>query len=112
MFSNFINPLAILISLSTTSGLLVHDTHIDSAAITALALPTVLASNDITTKLAGFGGEGHTHVERSSFSQTINALNSHIPGMQPRANEDKKHLMQKHVGRGHHAFDSYNLPIV
>ena len=110
MFSNLINPLAILISLSTASGVLVHDTHID-AAVTALALPAVMASYDNTTKLAGFGGEAHTHIERSSFSQTVTTLNSHTPGLQPRVTEDKKHLMQKHVGRGQHAFDSYNLPL-
>ncbi len=108
MFSNLINPLAILISLSTTSGILVHDTHVDQAAA-AIAMPAMLASYDTTGKL---GAESHTHVERSSLSQTINALHSRTPGVQPRANEDKKHLMQKHVTRGHHAFDNYNLPIV
>jgi len=111
MFSNLINPLAILVSLSTASGVLVHDTHIDTAAVTALSLPAIMASYDNTAKVAGFGGEAHTHVERSSFSQTVHAFNSHTPGLQPRAHEDKKHLMQKHVGRGHHAFDNYNLPL-
>jgi hypothetical protein len=106
MFSNLISPLAILISLATTSGILVHDTHIDQAAA-AVAMPSMLASYDTTGKL---GGESHTHVERTSLAQTVNTLHSRAPGVQPR--EDRKHLMQKHVSRGHHAFDNYNLPIV
>jgi hypothetical protein len=106
MFASLINPLAILISLTTTSGILVHDTHIDQAAA-AIAMPTVLASHDTTSKL---GAESHTHVERTSVSRVVTTLNSHTPGMQPR--EDRKHLMSKHVARGHHAFDNYNLPVV
>ena len=112
MFSNFIHPLVILISLSTASGVFVHDTHIDKAAETALALPAIMASYDNSAKLAGLSAEAHTHVERSSLSQTVHAFNAHTPGLQPRATEDKKHLMQKHVGRGQHTFDSYHLPLV
>jgi hypothetical protein len=106
MLSNLLNSFAIFISLTTTSGILVHDTHIDQA-VAAVAMPAILASYDTTSKL---GAESHTHVERTSLSQTVTTLNSRAPGMQPR--EDRKHLMQKHVARGHHAFDSYNLPIV
>jgi hypothetical protein len=106
MFSSLLHSLAILISLTTTSGILVHDTHIDQAAA-AIAMPTVLASHDTTGKL---GAETHTHVERMSVSRVVTTLNSHTPVTQPR--EDRKHLMQKHVSRGHHAFDSYHLPIV
>jgi hypothetical protein len=106
MFSHLLNSLAVLISLTTTSGILVHDTHIDQA-VAAIAMPTVLASHDTPGRL---GAETHTHVERASVSRVVTTLNAHTPGMQPR--EDRKHLMSKHVARGHHAFDNYNLPIV
>lgn len=111
MFNSIINPLAILISLSTASGILVHDTKIDKAAAAALTVPAMVASYDAPSKLASFNGEAHTHVERASVAQAMSTLNAHTPGLQPRA-DDKKHLMQKHVARGHHAFDNYNLPVV
>jgi hypothetical protein len=107
MLSNLLNPLAIIISLSTASGILVHDTHIDQAVSSSLAMPAILANVDPANKL---GAEGHTHVERTSVSQVITTMHSRTPGMQPR--QDKRHLMQKHVARGHHAFDNYSLPIV
>lgn len=111
MFNSILNPIAILISLTTASGILVHDTKIDKVASVALSAPAVIATYDAPSKLASFGGEAHTHVERASFSQTVNTLNAHTPSLQPRT-DDKKHLMQKHVTRGHHAFDNYNLPLV
>jgi hypothetical protein len=111
MFTNIINPIAILISLATASGILVHDTKIDKAASVALSTPAIMASYDAPGKAISFNSDVHTHIERVSFSQTINTLNAHTPSVQPRT-DDKKHLMQKHVPRGHHAFDNYNLPLV
>ena len=110
MLAAFLNPLAILMSLSTATGVLVHDMHLDQAA-TTMAMPAAMANTD-TTKTANLGGTDHTHVERASVSQALLHLNSHNPRIQPRVFEDKKHLLQKRVMRGHHAFDNYNLPIV
>ncbi len=106
MLSTFLNPLAIILSLSTASGVLIHDMHIDSAAST-MAMP--VASYD--TKTASLDASSHTHVERSSFSQLTGGLSRHFE-MQPRAVNERKHLLQKHVVRGHHAFDNYYLPLV
>jgi hypothetical protein len=111
MFTSILNPLAIIVSLSTASGVLVHDTKIDRAAAVALAAPAIMASYDAPNKVISFGGDAHTHVERASFAGAMNTLSGHTPSVQPRS-DDKKHLMQKHVARGHHAFDNYNLPIV
>ena len=110
MFNLLINSLAILTSFGTATGVLIHDMHIDQAAST-LAMPVAMASTD-TTKTVSLGGADHTHVERTSLSQTVNALRMANPRLQPRASEDKKYLLQKRVMRGHHPFDSYYLPIV
>ena len=110
MLAVFINPLAILMSLSTATGVLIQDMHLDQAA-TTLTMPAAMANVD-TTKTANLGGTDHTHIERASASQAIVHLNSRSPGIQPRTFEDKKHLLQKRVMRGHHAFDNYNLPLV
>ena len=110
MFSALLNPLAILISLSTATGVLVHDMHIDAAASAVVAMPATIGNYDISSKLAGFG-DAHTHVERGAMAQAIINLQGQNPRIQPRV-EDKKYLLQKRVMRGQHAFDNYNLPLV
>lgn len=111
MISTFFNSLILLISLSTATGVFLHDTRIDKATAVGMTIPAVLAY-DADTKQVNLGNDLHTHHERSVIEQSIRDLRSDNPRMQPRANEDKKHLMQKHVTRGHHAFDNYNLPLV
>lgn len=110
MFASLINPLAILLSLSTATGVLVHDTKIDRVAMAAVALPAVVVSYDGLNKVINFG-DMHTHVERSSLGQVMNDFRAQDPLMKPRSSDDKKHLIQRHTGRGYYVFDSYNLPI-
>ena len=111
MFNLIINPLAIAISVSTAFGIFIHDTKIDKFAMTALALPAVVASYDASAKLAHIAPDLHTHAERTSISQAVNDLRAQNPRVQPRHNDDKKHLMQRHAARGSHSFDTYNLPV-
>jgi hypothetical protein len=105
MITTLFNSLIALLSLSTAAGVLVHDMHLD-AATAALAAPTVTSNDQSKTPLST---DPHTHPERHSFSRLFN---QRAPSIQPRSNEDKKHLLQKHIGRGHHPFDNYNLPMV
>jgi len=111
MFSNLLNSFAILVSLSTASSVLLHDMRLDKAAAAALSMPVVSATYESNNKLVSFGGDLHTHIEQSSLSQTVRDLKTSDPSTQPRT-DIKKYLMQKRIMRGHHAFDSYNLPIV
>ena len=111
MFTTFMNSLAIAISLSTATGVLVHDMRIDKATMAALAAPSAISSYQASTKLVNFSTDSHTHVERTSLNQALQDLRMQSPKIQPRTSEDKKHLMQKNVARGHHAFDNYNLPL-
>lgn len=111
MFANLLHPLLAIMSLSTATGVLVHDTRIDKATVSALALPSVMASVDAASKLSALSGDAHTHVERGSLAQAVHDLKAQNPRIQPRSDE-KRHFLQKHVARGHHAFDNYNLPLV
>lgn len=106
MFSTILQSFMISLSMTTATGMLVHDLRIDKATIAAVS-PAVYANFEAANKLVNFG-EMHTHVERNVMSQLV----GHEPLINSRFNETKKHLMQKHAGRGHHAFDNYNLPIV
>ena len=111
MFAYLINPLLALMSLGTATGVLLHDTRIDKATVTALALPAAVVSLDGSSKFAGISSDLHTHAERTSLSQAIHDLKGQMPRTLPR-NEDKKHALPKFVAKGHHAFDNYTLPIV
>lgn len=103
-----LNPLSMLISVMTMTGVTVHDTNVDKAVTTAIYQAQVSSSNDGPTKI---GNDPHTHSERGSLSQAVRDLKTSHPRIQPR-NDEKKHLLQKHAVRGHHPFDNYTLPIV
>ncbi len=104
------NPLSILISISTLTGVVLHDTQFDKLTVRLLAVPAVVATVEGSQVLTT--NNLHTHVERASLSSTIRSLNASSPRIQPRNNDEKKHLLQKNVARGHHAFDNYNLPVI
>jgi hypothetical protein len=114
MLSNiFIHPILVLISLSTATGVLVHDTRIDKMAVTALSTPVAAPNYEsINNKAINFSTDLHTHTERHSLSQIVNDLKTPNPRLQPRGTEDKKHLTQRYVPKGQHIFDNYNLPLV
>jgi len=106
-----INPLIILATLSTASSVLIHDLRLDKMAVTALTAPSSAPSYEANSnKLVNFSTEAHTHTERHSLSQVVNDLKTPNPRLQPRNSEDRKHLSQKHVPKGEHAFDGYNIP--
>jgi len=108
-FANILSPLAILVSLTTATGIFVHDTNIDKAASKILSLPSTLESIDSGMAAARLGNDPHNHVEQVSFSQVVRDLGSAGPRIQPRQ-EDKKYVAQKNSIHGDFLFDNYNLP--
>lgn len=111
MFTNLINPIAILLSLSTATGILVHDTKIDRATTTAMISPLLSGTAEANMAEANVRPDLHTHVERMSVAGQLQNLRSQNPRIQPRAYEDRKHLMAKYATKGVHAFDNYYLPL-
>ena len=90
MFKLFTTPLPLIIALATGFGVLIHDTQIDKATATAIALPALLATygaSDISFKL----NDPHTHTER------VSVAGSH-PRVQPRSGDDKKYISLKKFG--------------
>lgn len=113
MPSTLLNSLLVLISLSTTTSVLLHDMRLDKMMVTALAAPVATPAYEPTNnKLVNFSTDMHTHTERHAIAQVIHDLKTPDPRVQPRGTEDKKHLMPRHAPRGYHAFDNYNLPLV
>lgn len=107
MITTLFNSLIALLSLSTAVGVLVHDMHLDTATA-ALTTPAITNNNNDQSKTT-LSTDPHTHPERHSFSRLFG---QHAPSIQPRAGEDKRHLLQKHASKGHHPFDNYNLPLL
>lgn len=109
--SLLVTPLSIFLSLSTATGVFVHDTRIDKATLTVLSAPSISAGYQSNTKLVNYATDSHTHVERHSLSQSLHELRSDNPRVQPRTNNEKKYVAQKNVGFGHTPFDSYAFPL-
>lgn len=110
MYTQLISTISLFLSILTVSGVVLHDTRVDKAA-TLLATPASLAQYDTSPNKVHLSGDAHTHVERSSFSQAMRVYQTTTPGT-PMRNDERKHLMQRHAPKGHHAFDNYNLPVV
>lgn len=109
--TTILSPLAVLVSLTTATGVFVHDSNIDKVTTHVVSsLPSgvqVLQNGAAENRL---GNMLHDHVERASFSQAVRDINASSPRIQPR-NEDKKYVSQKNAMRGDFLFDNYNLPI-
>ena len=99
-----------LVSLMTAAGVFMHDTKLDQATITALALPVTALGLESVAKPLKMTGDPHTHSERGSLSQAIRGINGGTPRVQPR-DDDKKYHLQKKVAKGVHAFDGYYMPL-
>ncbi|HET8884036.1 MAG TPA: hypothetical protein VFM68_01040, partial [Candidatus Saccharimonadales bacterium] len=106
-----IAPFTVFLSLSTATGVFVHDTRIDRATLTALAVPSVIASYQASSKLVNFAPDLHPHSESHGFTKAINNLKGNTPKITPRSPGEKKYVSQKNMGLGHNPFDSYALPI-
>lgn len=106
-----INPLSIIITLSTMFGVVIHDTKFDQLTSRVLSVPSAVVSYEGMNQGVKLN-DAHTHTERISLSEVVRNINSRVPGIQPRMADDKKYRLQKNVVRGHHAFDNYSLPIL
>lgn len=102
-----INTISLIISMSTMMGVVLHDTHVDKAALTAISAPSVYTSTDTSIKL--LGNDPHTHTERHSFSQSVHELRSENPRMQPRYLDDRKHIQLKKLTKHAHDSERYSL---
>lgn len=81
-----IETISIGLSLAICTGVFMHESKVDSLAVTA-ALPAVVAGYgiaDVTTKFA----DSHTHVERVSVGSQ--------PSIQPRG-DDRKYMSPKRL---------------
>ena len=101
--SSIIQRVVILLTLLTLTGIVVHDTKLDYATKTALALPAMLITFDLDKAFRH--GADHTHVERVSLSHALRS----VPKVKPN-DEYKRFLLTQKVNKGTQPFDGYYLP--
>lgn len=101
--TTIIQRAAITLTLITVTGILIHDTKLDYATKTALALPAMLITLDLEKVIRH--GADHTHVERVSFAQAMRGM----PKVKPK-DEYNRFLLPQKVNKGVQAFDGYYLP--
>lgn len=102
-----IAPLTMLLGLTTACGVLMHDTNLDKAFVSAFQkIDTYVASADETGKTKP-SSSPHTHAEGPSLSKVLKDGHSH-PRNTPR-HTDRKHLYQKRMSRDGQDFDGHRL---
>jgi len=111
MFQIILSPLAIMISLSTSAGVVLHETKVDKVASLAMVSPAVATKKIAESGMALLDGIPHTHSEGTSLSSASREFRTQSPSLTPRRNSDEKYRLQKKVPKGVHLFDSYYLPL-
>jgi len=104
------NTFAATVALSISTGILLHDTHVDTIAAT-MNLPAHMNYDASAVNVKGMSTPDHTHVERASVSHLVGNLKSSVAHNLPRRDE-LKYRHQKRTSPGRHAFDDYHLPVV
>lgn len=99
MLSNITNTIAALLTLTTTAGLLFHDTQLDRATAFALALPTTAAISYAVVESGIKSSESHVHVERASAPAHLAGMRATLPRLQPR-DDDRRYLTAKRLYLG------------
>jgi len=104
MFPILLNPIPLLLTISTAFGVFVHDvqlTHIAQAA----SIPAISAGYMAASEVAHKFSDQHPHVERMNLGRS----SSNQPSIQPRNGEDKKYISQKKFNSNSTATD-YSWP--
>lgn len=108
---NILNYLVILLSLTTATGVLLHDARIDKAAWTSLSQKRVPSARVASVRAdAGIAVDSHTHPQHSG--QTLHGFSYRAPSHPPRDQRMKKYLHQVQEPNGRHAFDHSYMPVV
>lgn len=96
MLSELINPIPILISLTAMFGVFVHDTKFDKAILTAVTAPESISRYAESSSSKFLSIDHHIHAEIGSFMNKV-GFGSQQPSSQPKSNDDKKYIAQKHL---------------
>lgn len=114
-YQRILNSFIAIVSLFTATGVFMHDSRVDKAAMTALDAGKQANYKFVatSTKFKDFvATDAHTHPDHNAAKSLLNSFARQSPSTPPRDQEQKKHMMQRVEPRGRHAFDNYNLPVI
>lgn len=97
------------LSVLTLLGVVLHDTHVDKAAATAIALPVLAASAGAAVYISS---SEHTHVERIAFARHSSLFRSTLPKIQPPRDDDRRYVLTKRLYMTGGGDQSYLWPSV
>ncbi len=106
-----------LLSLTTATGVLVHDTHVDIVATNVIGrspLASYAESQEAALREPATEIRAqHVHVDYNPANGGfLSQFVYQSPSIPPRGQDQKRHLLQEVQTRGHHPFDNYNLPVI
>lgn len=106
---------AALVSVLTSVGITIHDTHADQLVSSVASRPAITAYREAEeqapTKPLGSGQ--HAHVDYNPLSHSLaNTFAYQSPSIAPRENSHHKQLLRLIEAGGRHAFDNEDLPIL
>lgn len=105
-----ITQFTMLVSLMTACGVLMHDTNIDKAFVSAF---NAVDLHDVTHDDGGktkVGSSPHTHPEHISLSSVVREGEAH-PRTNPRPDERKYTVTKRRTHGGNNEFDGHRLCI-
>ena len=102
------NYLTVVICATALVGVAMHDTKLDKLAAVGIGASAVAALHLGGDALARLTDATHTHVERISLKN----LALEPPRLQKRYLEEKEHLGNRGVPKGHRPFDNMMVPII
>lgn len=90
-----IKPVAFLLTVIGTTGLLVHDMHVDRMTAVAIATPVALSTYGIVDNM--LKKSDHTHVDRAGFDKMFGtSMRTSNPKVRPR-DEGHRYIQNKKV---------------
>lgn len=94
-----IKPSAIVLTIVTATGILLHDMHIDKATTVAVSLPVTAVMTTVGAASAYekyISQNFHTHVERVTLSHYAGAFQSStLPNIHPPRDDNYKYIQNK-----------------
>ncbi len=106
---------AAFVSILTSFGVTIHDTHLDQLVARSETRPAIVAYRepDDQTPTKPLGSGQHAHVDYNPLSQSLsNTFAYQSPSIAPRRDSHHKQLLTQIEQGGRHAFDNANLPIL
>ncbi len=98
-----------MLSLSTSTGIILHETKVDKLTVLAVSSPVRVAKK--VSKGGLLDNTPHTHSDTGVIESSARELRTQKPSTTPRRDRDEKYRLGKKVPRGFYLFDSYYLPL-